>query len=303
MRQQQAPGDRRAGDERVRGGRTRRGEEDAGGAEGRTQTPGEGRDRSERRDRADDPGGDPGEGTGLPRRRGGGGAEGGLHSRVLAELGRAIASGEHPPGTVLRIDELESRYGVSRTVVREAVRVQESMRLVESRRRVGVTVRGTREWNVFDPAVIRWRLAGADRSRQLRSLTTLRTAVEPVAAGLAAAAATPGQCRELTVLAADMAAAGRAADLPEYLVHDIAFHRVILEASGNEMFARLGDVVAEVLTGRTEHHVMFTAPDPEAVTLHVRVAEAVRARDARAAEDLMREICVGALRELAVLAP
>src|SRR5579884_2989055 len=94
----------------------------------------------------------------------------GLHARVLAELGPAIAAGEHPPGTVLRIDELERRYGVSRTVVREAVRVLEAMQLVETRRRVGVTVRRTEEWNVFDPAVIRWRLAGPDRPRQLRSL-------------------------------------------------------------------------------------------------------------------------------------
>jgi DNA-binding FadR family transcriptional regulator len=228
---------------------------------------------------------------------------GGLHAQVLAELGPAIASGAYPPGTVLRIDELEQRYGVSRTVVREAVRVLEAMHLVASRRRVGITVRPAEEWNVFDPAVIRWRLAGADRPRQLRSLTMLRTAVEPVAAGLAAVAATPDQCRELTVLAADMAAAGRASDLAAYLVHDVAFHRVMLRASGNEMFARLGDVVAEVLTGRTEHHVMFSTPDPEAVTLHVRVAEAVRARDAVAAERLMREICVGALAELDILAP
>jgi DNA-binding FadR family transcriptional regulator len=228
---------------------------------------------------------------------------GGLHAQVLAELGPAIASGAYPPGTVLRIDELEQRYGVSRTVVREAVRVLEAMHLVASRRRVGITVRPPEEWNVFDPAVIRWRLAGADRPRQLRSLTMLRTAVEPVAAGLAAVAATPDQCRELTVLAADMAAAGRASDLAAYLVHDVAFHRVMLRASGNEMFARLGDVVAEVLTGRTEHHVMFSTPDPEAVTLHVRVAEAVRARDAVAAERLMREICVGALAELDILAP
>lgn len=229
--------------------------------------------------------------------------EGGLHARVLAELGPAIASGDYPPGTVLRIDDLEERYGVSRTVVREVVRVLEAMHLVESRRRVGITVRRTEEWNVFDPAVIRWRLAGADRSRQLRSLTMLRTAVEPVAAGLAAQAAAPEQCRELTVLAAEMAAAGRAADLDAYLVHDVAFHRLMLAASGNEMFARLGDVVAEVLTGRTEHHVMFSAPDPEAVALHVRVAEAVWARDTEAAERLMRDICVGALRELDILAP
>jgi DNA-binding FadR family transcriptional regulator len=228
---------------------------------------------------------------------------GGLHARVLADLGPAIASGEHPPGTVLRIDELEERYGVSRTVVREAVRVLEAMHLVESRRRVGVTVRGTHEWNVFDPAVIRWRLAGTDRSRQLRSLTTLRTAVEPVAAGLAADAATPAQCRELTVLAAEMAAAGRAADLDAYLVHDVAFHRVVLDASGNEMFARLGDVVAEVLAGRTHHRVMFEDPDPAAVTLHVRLAEAVREGDAAGAERLTKEIAVGALHELDVLAP
>lgn len=231
------------------------------------------------------------------------GEQRGLHARVLAELGPAIASGAYPPGTVLRIDELERQYGVSRTVVREAVRVLEAMHLVEPRRRVGVTVRRTEEWNVFDPAVIRWRLAGADRPRQLRSLTTLRAAVEPAAAALAAAAATAEQCRALTVLAAEMAAAGRAADLDAYLVHDVAFHRTVLSASGNEMFARLGDVVAEVLAGRTEHHVMFSAPDPAAITLHVRVAEAVRARDAQSAERLMRGICVGALRELDVLAP
>ncbi|MBY8884564.1 FCD domain-containing protein [Streptomyces sp. PTM05] len=228
---------------------------------------------------------------------------GGLHARVLAKLGPAIASGAHPPGTVLRLDELERRYGVSRTVAREAVRVLEAMHLVQTRRRVGITVRPAEEWNVFDPAVIRWRLAGSDRPRQLRSLTMLRTAVEPVAAGLAARSATPEQCRRLTVLAGEMAAAGRAGDLREYLVHDVAFHREVLDGSGNEMFARLGDVVAEVLTGRTEHHVMFSTPDPEAVTLHVRVAEAVRARDAGEAERLMREICVGALRELDILAP
>jgi DNA-binding FadR family transcriptional regulator len=242
----------------------------------------------------------------MPKQGGSARSEGqlaGLHARVLDDLGRAIASGVHPPGTVLHIDEMTRAYGVSRTVVREAVRVLEAMHLVESRRRVGITVRRTEEWDVFDPAVIRWRLAGADRPRQLRSLTMLRTAVEPVAAGLAAAAATPAQCRGLTVLAADMAAAGRAADLGEYLVHDIAFHRLVLAASGNEMFARLGDVVAEVLAGRTEHHVMFSVPDPEAVTLHVRVAEAVRAHDADNAERLMREICVGALHELDILAP
>ncbi|WP_455354717.1 FadR/GntR family transcriptional regulator [Streptomyces sp. SYSU K217416] len=227
----------------------------------------------------------------------------GLHAQVLESLGPAITGGEYPPGSILRTDELAQRFEVSRTVIREAIRVLESMHLVESRRRVGVTVRPTEAWNVYDPQVIRWRLAGADRPRQLRSLTVLRSAVEPVAAGLAAHHATPAQCAQLTEHALGMVATSRGHQLEGYLVHDVAFHRVVLQASGNEMFARLGDVVAEVLTGRTQHRVMFDDPDPAAVTLHVQVAEAVRERDAARAERLTREIAVGALHELDVLVP
>ncbi|AOP50151.1 FadR/GntR family transcriptional regulator [Streptomyces lydicus] len=227
----------------------------------------------------------------------------GLHARVLESLGPAITAGDYPPGTILRTDELEQRFDVSRTVIREAIRVLESMRLVASRRRVGVTVRPTEEWNVYDPRVIGWRLAGRDRPRQLRSLTVLRSAVEPVAAGLAARHATPEQCAALTEHAMGMVATSRGQQLDAYLVHDVAFHRIVLTASGNEMFARLGDVVAAVLTGRTQHHVMFTDPDPAAVTLHVQVAEAIRTGDAERAEALTREITAGAMAELDVLAP
>ncbi|MEW2163153.1 FadR/GntR family transcriptional regulator [Streptomyces sp. NPDC007084] len=227
----------------------------------------------------------------------------GLHGHVLESLGPAITAGDYPPGSVLRTDELAQRFEVSRSVMREAVRVLESMYLVESRRRVGVTVRPKAEWNVYDPQVIRWRLAGADRPHQLRSLTVLRSAVEPVAAGLAAQNATAEQCARLTECALGMVATSRGRQLEGYLVHDVAFHRVILNASGNEMFARLGDVVAEVLSGRTHHEVMFANPDPAAVTLHVKVAEAVREGDAARAEQLTREITVGALQELDILAP
>lgn len=227
----------------------------------------------------------------------------GLHTQVLDALGLAITAGEYPQGSVVRTDEVARRFDVSRTVVREVVRVLESMHLVESRRRVGVTVRPTEEWNVYDPRVIRWRLAGADRPRQLRSLTVLRSAVEPVAAGLAAKNATAEQCAALTECALGMVASSRGHQLERYLEHDIAFHRVVLDASGNEMFARLGDVVAEILAGRTHHQVMFDDPDPAAVTLHVQVAEAVREGDADRAERITREIAVGALAELDVLAP
>jgi DNA-binding FadR family transcriptional regulator len=227
----------------------------------------------------------------------------GLHGRVLDTLGPAITAGEYPPGSVLRTDELAHRFEVSRSVMREAVRVLESMHLVESRRRVGVIVRPAAAWNVYDPQVIRWRLAGADRPRQLRSLTVLRSAVEPVAAALAATHATAEQCAAITECAIGMVAHSRGHKLEGYLLHDVAFHRLILTASGNEMFARLGDVVEEVLAGRTHHEVMFDDPDPAAVTLHVQVAEAIREGDAARAEHLTREITEGALKELDILAP
>lgn len=227
----------------------------------------------------------------------------GLHARLLASLGPAITAGEYPPGTVLRTEELASRYEVSRTVAREAVRVLESMHLVESRRRVGVTVLPPEEWDVYDPQVITWRLAGTDRGRQLRSLTVLRSAVEPVAARLAAELAGPQECAELTEHALGMVATSRGRQLENYLVHDIAFHRTVLRASRNEMFARLGDVVAAVLAGRTHHDVMFADPRQEAVTLHVQVAEAVRERDGTRAEAAMRTITEDAMAELDVLAP
>ncbi|KOV16230.1 transcriptional regulator [Streptomyces sp. XY431] len=222
----------------------------------------------------------------------------GLPGRLLAELGPAIASGELPEGTVLRAEELEERFGVSRTVVREAVRILEGMRLVASRRRVGITVQPRSDWDVFDPLVIRWRLAGADRSAQLRSLGSLRLAVEPAAAALAARHATDDERRRLSALAVELTMTARAADLATFLRHDIEFHSTVLQASRNEMFAHLGDTVGAVLTGRTEYHLMPHQPEPYAIRLHREVAEAVCAGDSERAEQAMRTIVEGALTEL-----
>ncbi|MFE2413811.1 FadR/GntR family transcriptional regulator [Kitasatospora sp. NPDC059408] len=222
----------------------------------------------------------------------------GLPGRLLDELGPAIAGGEIPVGAVLRSEELEERFGVSRTVVREAVRILEGMRMVASRRRVGITVQPKSGWDVFDPLVIRWRLAGADRPAQLRSLGSLRVAVEPAAAALAAVHASDDHRRELSSLAVELTMSARAADLTTFLRHDIAFHATVLKASGNEMFAHLGDTVGAVLTGRTEYHLMPHQPEPYAIRLHREVAEAICAGDGEHAERAMRTIVTGALEEL-----
>ncbi len=219
---------------------------------------------------------------------------GGLHGQVVDVLGREISAGEHPPGTVLRIDELETRFGISRSVAREVVRTLASIRLVIGRKRVGIVVRPRAEWNTFDPALIRWLLL-SDRTGQVRTLVELRTAVEPVAAGIAAWRASDEDAAKLVALAERMVATARSGDLETFLAADVEFHALVLSASGNEMFAQLRDVFAEVLRWRTGHGLMPPHPEPVAVRLHCEIAECVRAGDRDRAEGAMRELVAEAL--------
>ncbi|WP_308042665.1 FCD domain-containing protein [Micromonospora sp. PLK6-60] len=224
--------------------------------------------------------------------------EAGLHARVLDHLGTAICGGEVPAGSVLNIDDLVDRYAVSRSVIREVLRVLASMGFVETRRRVGVLIRPAAAWNVFDPQVIRWRLASAGRMAQLRSITELRTAVEPHAAWLAAGRIGHDEASELVGLAARMWAAGQAGDEDRFLSLDIEFHRRVLAGSGNEMFGKLQELVAEVLTGRHHYRLMPHHPHQEALQLHADVAQAIQRRDGDRARAAMVRIMEQAFDEM-----
>ncbi|WP_394552699.1 FadR/GntR family transcriptional regulator [Agromyces sp. MMS24-JH15] len=198
-----------------------------------------------------------------------------LHDLVVDSLGGRIVAGDLRAGATMMAVDVESELGVSRSVVREAVRVLQSLGLVESVRRVGIRVRPEADWNVFDPAVIRWRLASDRRGSQLRSLTELRAAVEPAAAELAAVHAAGPLATELLATAERMADAGRDRDPVAFLELDIRFHALVLAASGNEMFASLADAIGEVLRGRTEHGLMPAQPHEDTLRLHLEVAAAI----------------------------
>ncbi|MTG87984.1 FCD domain-containing protein [Cellulosimicrobium sp. BIT-GX5] len=218
-----------------------------------------------------------------------------LHTTVLDTLGRRITSGDAPAGTPLTLESIGTEFGVSRTVAREVMRLLEGLGLVRSKRRVGIVVLGIEDWNVLDPRVIRWRLEGPGRDAQLRTLTELRHAVEPLAAAGAARHATDAERAELVAAAARMRLLGEAGDLEEFLRLDVRFHEILLRASGNEMFGALAGVVAAVLSGRTHLGLMPASPVPEALDQHEAVARAVADADAEAAEAAMAAI-VGEVR-------
>lgn len=220
-----------------------------------------------------------------------------LRGDVLDALGTEIVSGQVRPGDALTLESIQTRYGVSRTLARDCMRTLESLGLVESRRRTGAVVRPPQDWAALSPLVIRWQLEVSPDGPKLGALTELRAAVEPVAAAAAARRATESQRAELLHLAATIRERGRTGAVASYLDADIAFHGLVLEASQNDTFAALTDVVAEVLTGRTRLDGGLQAPKPEALELHVRLAEAIAAGDAQEAERCMREI-VAEVREV-----
>lgn len=213
-----------------------------------------------------------------------------LHLRVLELIGQQVISGELGPGERLTLEQIQHDHGISRTLARDTMRVLESMNLVYSRRRVGIVVQASEKWNVYDPNVIRWRLASTSRADQYANLTELRIAVEPIAAAGAARRAGAAERRRLVTLAQALRKLGEAGDLEAFLEVDIEFHQLLLRSCGNEMFRALDAMVAEVLTSRTRQGLMPFSPKPEALQAHEDVAAAVAGGDAQAAEAAMHHI-------------
>lgn len=219
-----------------------------------------------------------------------------LHQKALESLGSRIVDGVLPAGHVMLAEDLEDELGVSRSVVREAVRVLQSLGLVQSIKRVGIRVLPDSQWNPYDPLVIRWRLHSSGRGAQLRSLTEMRVAVEPMAAELAAEHAPEWVAEELHDITNKMRATGQ--DALRFQQLDVRFHAIVLAGSGNEMFARLHDAVAEVLTGRQEMGLIPAHPHEEGIQLHMDVAEAIALRRPAEARETMNEIMRATIEEI-----
>lgn len=208
----------------------------------------------------------------------------GLFEQVLDSVGLAICAGTAP--AVLTAQEVEESTGASRSVVREAARVLETLGMVRPVKRVGLVVQEASRWNALDPRVIRWNLASPRRDAQVRQLLQLRVAIEPEAARLAAQRAGSPEADPPSGLA-DAAANLVASDAEAFGERDALFHRAVLEASGNDMFVRLADVITEALRERA---ASVAHADPHDVALHAALAEQILAGSADAAAHTARDI-------------
>jgi GntR family transcriptional regulator, galactonate operon transcriptional repressor len=223
----------------------------------------------------------------------------GLHGELVHNIGVRILRGELQPGDPLLMQAEAGGETVSRTVVRETIKVLAAKGLVVARPRTGTHIRERRYWNLMDPDVLAWRLEANPGDDFFLDVFELRRVIEPAAAGLAAARSTEAEVEEIESALAEMEAAA-VDDRDSYLAADLRYHTVILDASHNELLAYLGGTLRAVF------RASFTRTLPiarETIGQHAAVAAAIRARDEAAAEAAMRDLIERTAASLADDAP
>jgi DNA-binding FadR family transcriptional regulator len=223
----------------------------------------------------------------------------GVHYQVVQDIGSRIVSGQYAPGDVLDLRALGGELDVSLTVLREALKVLTGKGLVDARQKRGTFVRPRTAWNLLDNDVIDWRIDGGDADRVLRDLADLRSVIEPAVAHRAALRRTDADLEALDAALAAMSSAG--GDPAAAAEADAAFHRALLTATGNELFARMDLLLEPGLRARDRLvHAHSGADDP--VPSHRAVLDAVCDSDAPRAELAMLDLLAKALEDIDTMA-
>mgnify|MGYP001229729229 CR=1 FL=1 len=165
-----------------------------------------------------------------------------FHSYVINEVGLAIVGGAMPVGSSLPGDaEMIGRFGVSRTVLREALKTLEAKGLVEARAKVGTRVLPQSRWNLFDRQVLAWKLESGPPAAFVAALQAVR---EPLEVQAAEAAARHREAEHVRLLHYWLNQRGVMAHQPEpFALAEFEIHRVVAEASGNPFLRAAGAVM------------------------------------------------------------
>jgi DNA-binding FadR family transcriptional regulator len=207
----------------------------------------------------------------------------GLHGEVVHTIGLQIMDGTLQPGDPLPPeDELTSELSVSRTVLRESVRVLAAKGLVEAKPKTGTRVRARAEWNILDPDVLSWRSEAAHDQKLYEETTEVRLAIEPLAARLAATRATDDQVAAIAAAFAGMEAG--VDDQAAYLEADLEFHTRILSSCDNELLEHLGRTLRAVLRATFGLTTTPSRSRRRALPLHRAILDGIAAGDEDAAE-------------------
>lgn len=207
----------------------------------------------------------------------------GLATQVCRELGRRIVSGSYTEGGLIDDEtKLSERFGVSKSVIREAIKLLVAKGLLDVRRGSGTRVRGRHQWMLLDDDVLAWHQSVTPKPDFLRQLMDMRLMMEPKAASWAAEFGTQSGLDGIAL--AQKKIESNAASIEDFVIADAQFHQSVLRAAGNEFLRSLEGVVFSALLTS----IRLTNNDPRdneaSIPLHRAVMTAILDRDPVAAE-------------------
>ncbi|MCH1920704.1 FadR family transcriptional regulator [Shewanella sp. A3A] len=219
-----------------------------------------------------------------------------LSQRVTNELGKAIVAGKYNMETGLPTEaQLCDMYGISRTAIREAVKMLAAKGLISSRPRQGIRVEAAASWNLYDTNVLNWMLQSGPSLQVLKEFLQVRLAIEPQAAALAAQY---GKDEDIAKIAESLESMRKAARTPNQTLHesDLAFHTSVLLASGNRFFFHLRDFINTALGVSIQHTTPAKGSDSSVAEEHAAVYDAILARQPELARSLMSRLIEEAMQ-------
>jgi DNA-binding FadR family transcriptional regulator len=213
-----------------------------------------------------------------------------LTERVRKQLEDLIVSGRLKPGDQFPSEsQVGKMLGVSRTVVREAMRLLSAKGLVEARGGSGIYVRALNSSTIRDPIDLLLRC----RAIRVEDIIEVRAVIEVHLAGLAAQRATSDNIAAMEEAIAQLHN-DKLTPL-EYAKIDIAFHKHLAIAAGNPLFGILSQSITAVILDPIRFaYERRDSARTDTIREHSRILDRVKARDAEGAQKAMAESLIDA---------
>lgn len=226
-----------------------------------------------------------------------------LHSRVTRTLALRVLEAERTGEQLVFPNEAElcQQLGVSRTILREAVKVLADKGMVKVRPRSGTLARARSEWKLLDPDILGWQAGLQPDGRFLRDLCEVRLAIEPIASGFAALRADAGEIAAIGRCLEQREAKTAGADLEEVIDLDLQFHAAVVAACHNPLLEQLSAAIRQPFRTALAYTSRLPASEALGLTVHRTLYEAISRRDplkARAAAEEIVGLAMVAVEEV-----
>ena len=210
-----------------------------------------------------------------------------LSYRLAESIGRRILIGDPAPGCILPGEvELGEMYGVSRTAVREAIKMLAAKGMVLPRPRIGTRIMPKKNWNYLDQDLLAWLDFDAD-SQLIIEYQKVRLTLEPEAAALAAIHATIEDRLEFEQLMLQMHQMKDDFNQERWIEIDTRFHQLVYFSSGNHFISPFGNLFKAVF----EYYFrVVTREQVMKLDVHQRIVDGILQRDPDVARQATLEL-------------